>query len=110
MTKLADDFEQWFRLRVLMFGAAIELQIVETAVVTGLGQQFVVRADFFHVAAVHHHDLSGRQNGGKPMGDRDHVFTVFNWGQSRLALIWGDGGLRSNPGPHEDTAKQTASA
>jgi len=72
MTKLADDFEQWFRRRVLMFGAAIELQIVETAVVTGLGQQFVVRADFFHVAAVHHHDLSGRQNGGKPMGDRDH--------------------------------------
>jgi hypothetical protein len=39
-----------------MFGAAIELQMVETAVVTGLGKQFVVRADFFHVAAVHHHD------------------------------------------------------
>ena len=35
-----------------MFGAAIELQMVETAVVTGLGKQFVVRADFFHVVSL----------------------------------------------------------
>src|SRR5437868_9000170 len=35
----ADHLEQFFRLRVLMFGAAIELQIVETAIVAGFGQQ-----------------------------------------------------------------------
>ena len=34
----ADHLEQFFRLRVLMFGAAIELQIVETAIVAGFGQ------------------------------------------------------------------------
>ena len=55
-----------------MFGAAIELQIVETAIVAGFGQQLGVGADFFDVAAIHHHDLIGGQNGGKPMGDRDH--------------------------------------
>ena len=54
---LADDFEQFFRLRVLMFRAAIELQIIETAIVAGFGQQLGVGADFFYVAAIHHHDL-----------------------------------------------------
>ena len=29
-------------------------------------------ADFFYAAAIHHHDLIGGQNGGKPMGNRDH--------------------------------------
>ena len=58
-TASADDLEQFFRLRVLMFGAAIELQIVETAIVAGFGQQLGVGADFFYVAAIHHHDLIG---------------------------------------------------
>ena len=72
MTKLADSLEQFFGLRLLVFGAAIELQIVETPIVAGFCQQFGVGPDFFDVAVIHHHDLIGRQNGGKPMGDRDH--------------------------------------
>ena len=59
MTKLADDFEQWFRLRVLMFGAAIELQIDAQPVAATAGRMAIATT----------------------------VFTVFNWGQSRLALI-----------------------
>ena len=56
---LADDLKQFFRLRVPVFGAAIELQIVETAIVAGFGQQLGVGADLFYVAAIHHHDLIG---------------------------------------------------
>ena len=87
MTKLADSLEQFFRLRLLVFGAAIELQIVETPIVAGFGQQLVVRADFFDMAAIHHHDLIGRQNGGKPMGNRDHGFAGGEGLQRQLNLF-----------------------
>src|SRR5205823_12776366 len=43
LTDSADNLEQFFRLRILMFGAAIELQIVEMPIVAGFGQQFGVR-------------------------------------------------------------------
>ena len=36
--RLANDFEQFLRRRVFVFSAAIELQIVEAPIVTGLGQ------------------------------------------------------------------------
>ena len=71
-----------------MFGAAIELQIVETAIVAGFGQQLGVGADFFYVAAIHHHDLIGRQNGGKPMGDRHHGLAGGERLQSQLNLLF----------------------
>src|SRR5437879_6781858 len=84
---LANDFEQFFRLRVLMFGAAIELQIVETAIIAGFGQQLIMRADFFYVPPIHHHDLIGRGNGGKPMGNRDHGFAGSECLQGELNLL-----------------------
>src|SRR5437016_609635 len=56
-TTSAHHLEQFFRLRVLVFGTAIELQIVETAIVAGFGQQLGVGADFLYATAVHHHDL-----------------------------------------------------
>src|SRR5438132_14347128 len=57
LTDSSDNLEQFFRLRILMFGVAIELQIVEMPIVAGFGLLFGVRADLFHVAAIHHHDL-----------------------------------------------------
>jgi hypothetical protein len=42
------------------FGQAIELQIVEPAIMTGFLEQFGVGADFLDPAKVHDHDLIGR--------------------------------------------------
>src|SRR5881394_959336 len=88
MTDSADNLEQFFRLRILVFGVAIELQIVETAIVAGFGQQLCVGANFFQLTAVHHYDLIRRQNGGKPMGNRYHGLAGGEPLQSHLNLFF----------------------
>ena len=64
------------------------MQIVETAIVAGFGQQLGVGADFFYVPAIHHHDLIGRQNGGEPMGNRDHGLAGGEGLQRHLNLFF----------------------
>src|SRR5205807_8325564 len=55
---------------------------------TTLFRSLVVRADFFDMAAIHHHDLIGGQNRGKPMGNRDHGLAGGEGLQRQLNLFF----------------------
>jgi len=61
--RLPNRFDQAGGFRqTAAFAVAIELHVVEPAIVTGFFEQFGVRADFFDVALIHHDDLISRQD------------------------------------------------
>src|SRR5262249_14970147 len=51
---------------------AIELVVVQPAIVSGFVQQFGMRPDLLNPAGIHHDNLVGGQNSRQPMSDRDH--------------------------------------